>query len=193
MQEYGAQWTDESGDVLTKWFARKTDRTKWLKKQDVQTDYQTVERPKDADWDAKEREAEALDAITAVQQFTQGQDTGDFEVEQVTSVQDYADQLAAEREAEEQEAQRQEDKLQSEIKQAYGFEPLPAGDPKRTKVRLTFTAEVDVEAFKARFGYTDADLRNWQLHQKVRQGVLETLEIFGRANDDVLTFSEAKQ
>jgi hypothetical protein len=182
---YLVRYKDADAQEQVKEFGRKTDRTKWIKaqsKKDPMVKYEPFEED-----EMDQAEQKLQDEIKTDYGFTPEADEDGLEPEQVGTYGE--DDVEGSELPEEDEDGNEIEEVETVAVQ----EPLPAGDSKRTKVRLTMTAEVDLSHFKERFGYTDEELKNYALHTIVRRAVLEQLEEYGRNTDNAITFTEAKQ
>jgi len=185
--QYLVRWKDADGQDQEQSFARKTERTKWIRKQqkqDPMVKYTTVDEEKEM--------SEQVEQELPEQYAAEAANTTDEQVEEVLRVQD--ETTGQPMEEVEWETPVEEDQPVEEPKPAPKAEKSPMAG-KRVKVRLTMTAEVDYDAFKAYFGYTDEELKNFALHGIVRSKSLAALEEFGRHIDEAgtITFAEAKQ
>jgi hypothetical protein len=164
---YLVSYKDEEGQDQVRSFARKTERTKWVRKQEKRDPMVKYELSEESDMSEQDPQVEQvtpeLDFETVQEELSDV--PGDTEVTEAAN---------------------------EEPKQEPKAEKSPMAG-KTVKVRLTMTAEVDYDTFKAYFGYTDEELKNYALHGVVRTKALQALEEFGRNIGESVRYFEAKQ
>jgi hypothetical protein len=168
---YLVRWKDGDGQTQEKDFARKSDRTKWITKQE-KLDRMVKYTPEDVE-DVVEQKLSVEEIIAQAPESAEQQSGVPNAV---------AEEIVV--------TEMNEPKAEPKVEKS-----AMAG--KKVKVRLTMTAEVDYDAFKAYFGYSDDELKNYALHALVRHDALSALEEYGRnigkMGEETITFTEAKQ
>jgi len=208
---YLVRWKDADGQDQEKSFARKTERTKWVRKQqklDPMVKYNLTEESEmsEQDTQVEQFEVPAVDGVEVEQVTEYGEDDvpgSELEDDLEAQVPEPGEEGYQEYTQAQAELAALETPMGTVLENADGspvtvdVKPKAEKSPmagKTVKVRLTMTAEVDYDTFKARYGLTDDALKNYALHELVRGFALEQLEEFGRTTQgETVTYWPAKQ